>query len=444
MEGVIKQFKIFLFFDLVEIRDSSKYLIILLFVLFINPAFSQVKDAKELTVRSGLPNFFSKISKKDSIVIGYLGGSITEAQHGWSDQSLTLFRASYKIDFLKGINSGVGGTASDLGACRLENDILRHSPDLVFIEYALNDIGKPDTLSLEALEGIIRQVWINDPYTDICLVYSIKSEMFQQVSEGIFPDVVKRMESLAKHYGIPSIHMGLEITRLWKDGLVIGKGKKEDYPRKIVFAEDGVHPLPETGHFLYTRAIERSFKTLSTNQKVLKHSLPTPLTKSPWESATMVDIHSVEFNGKWLKPSDSISDQQLHSIISRFPGLRTSAVPGSSFTINFEGTMVGIYDVIGPHSGQYWVRIDDQPPFLMSRFDAYCFFYRPHYFFLDPLPHGKHKVTFTIAKEMPDKQGILKKLSETKIESDPAYSEKRMYVSKILLQGKLIDNLQKD
>ena len=35
----------------------------------------------------------------------------------------------------------MGGTGSDLGVFRLQHDVLRQRPDLVFIEFAVNDAG---------------------------------------------------------------------------------------------------------------------------------------------------------------------------------------------------------------------------------------------------------------------------------------------------------------
>lgn len=43
------------------------------------------------------------------------------------------------------INSGIGGTGSDLGVFRTERDVLQYHPDLVFVEFAVND-AKTDSL----------------------------------------------------------------------------------------------------------------------------------------------------------------------------------------------------------------------------------------------------------------------------------------------------------
>jgi hypothetical protein len=48
-------------------------------------------------------------------------------------------------------NATIGGTGSDLGVFRLNQDVLDHKPDLMFIEFAVNDGGA-------ALERIQRRM----------------------------------------------------------------------------------------------------------------------------------------------------------------------------------------------------------------------------------------------------------------------------------------------
>jgi lysophospholipase L1-like esterase len=54
------------------------------------------------------------------------------------------------------IVAGLPGTGSNLGACRLERDVLRHRPDLLFVEFAVNDTGSPPERIERSMEGIVR------------------------------------------------------------------------------------------------------------------------------------------------------------------------------------------------------------------------------------------------------------------------------------------------
>lgn len=91
-----------------------------------------------MTPREGFPNLLSKLRSDtdEEIRIGYLGGSITAAGSGWRSKSLGWLRERFPDRKIEEINAAIGGTGSDLGVFRLEQDMLQHEPDLLFVEFA--------------------------------------------------------------------------------------------------------------------------------------------------------------------------------------------------------------------------------------------------------------------------------------------------------------------
>ena len=57
---------------------------------------------------------------------------------------------------IKSINAGIGGTTSYFGVHRIENDILKYNPDIVFIEYSVND--KDSDFFLNSYNSLVRKV----------------------------------------------------------------------------------------------------------------------------------------------------------------------------------------------------------------------------------------------------------------------------------------------
>jgi hypothetical protein len=51
------------------------------------------------------------------------------------------------------VNAGIGATDSDYGSLRAQRDVLSKNPDLVIIEFAVNDIGGDTTLD-DTYEGL--------------------------------------------------------------------------------------------------------------------------------------------------------------------------------------------------------------------------------------------------------------------------------------------------
>ncbi len=172
----------------------------------------RLRDAVEFTPRQGLPNFFAKLAAGGDVRVAYLGGSIT-AQPGWRPKTLTWFQQQYPKAKVSEINAAIGGTGSMLGVFRLQHDVLQHKPDLLFVEFAVNDSGTPPPSILQTMEGIVRQTWLANPRTDICFVYTLTQQMLGDLQGGKFPRAASTMEQVADHYGIPSIHMGVEVAQ---------------------------------------------------------------------------------------------------------------------------------------------------------------------------------------------------------------------------------------
>jgi hypothetical protein len=236
-------------------RTTWPLLLPLLFITTLARGADDLLPALECLPRGGLPNFFAKLDTPGADVrIAYLGGSIT-AQEGWRPKTLAYFQKTWPGAKVSQINAAIGGTGSDLGVFRLKHDVLDHKPDLLFVEFAVNDGGQPPERIYRTMEGIVRQTWRAQPSCDICFVYTVTDTLIPPLYEGKFPRAASAMERVAEHYGIPSIHMGVEVARLAKEGKLILKAKKPttDEERakvgdKMLFSPDGVHPYPETGH----------------------------------------------------------------------------------------------------------------------------------------------------------------------------------------------------
>src|SRR5256885_1588445 len=102
----------------------------------------ELVPAVECRERTGLPNVLSKLKSGAEVRIAYLGGSIT-AQDGWRPKTLNWFRQHFPKAQVREINAAIGGTGSDLGVFRLQHDVLEQKPDVLFIEFAVNDDGAP-------------------------------------------------------------------------------------------------------------------------------------------------------------------------------------------------------------------------------------------------------------------------------------------------------------
>ncbi len=404
----------------------------------------QAAPAVECHPRGGLPNVLAKLEAGEEVRIGYLGGSIT-AQAGWRPKTLAWFAEQFPQAKVSEINAAIGGTGSELGGFRLEHDVLVHKPDLLFVEFAVNDGGTPPEQIYRCMEGIVRQTWRNDPKTDICFVYTLAGNMLETLQEGVFPRSASAMEKIAKHYGIPSIHMGLEVARLEREGQLIFKGAKPKTEQeraelgdRILFSPDAVHPYTDTGHQLYLEAIVRSMDRIRGRGIPVPHLLGDPFVADNWEEAKMIPLSRARLSDGW-KRLDPETDGMAKRFGNRLPEVWQADQPGESIRFRVRSNVVRIYDLVGPDCGQITIEVDDEPAYVRPRFDAYCTYHRLSYLTVGKaMDAGEHEITLTIHPEQPDKANILSQRNET-MDDPKRFDGTTWYAGAILVLGDFLD-----
>ncbi|HLY11468.1 MAG TPA: SGNH/GDSL hydrolase family protein [Planctomycetota bacterium] len=399
---------------------------------------------QECRPRGGLPNFLAKAATPGlDIKVAYFGGSIT-AQPGWRPKTLAYFQKSWPSARFSEINAAIGGTGSDLGVFRLSQDVLEKKPDLLFVEFAVNDGGAAPDQIRRCMEGIVRQTWKTLPDCDICFVYTLTEALAKPMIEGTFPRAAATMEEVAERYGIPSIHLAVDVARLAKEGKLIWKAPlpKTDEERKsvgdsLVFAADGVHPYPETGHELYLQAVVRSLPLIQGASKARgPHAVPAPLLASNYERARLLPISEAVLS-KGFSFLDPQKDGFGKRWADRLSALHRAGAPGDVLSFKFKGTRCSIYDIIGPDCGQVVVTLDDQAPRTVPRFDSFCTYHRLATLLIGTeLPDTVHSVRIEIHPDAPDKVKILAQRHETMDKPD-RYQGTAFYPGAILLVGEL-------
>lgn len=402
-------------------------------------------EAKECRPRNGLPNFLAKANTPGAEVkIGYLGGSIT-AQNGWRPKTLAFFQKTYPQAKFSEINAAIGGTGSDLGVFRLKQDVLDHKPDLMFVEFAVNDGGASPEQIFRCMEGIVRQTWKALPECDICFVYTLTEALAPAMLDGKFQRSASAMEKIADHYGIPTIQMAMEVAKLAKEGKLVWKAKlpktdeeKKALEGKFVFAPDSVHPHPETGHELYLAAIVRSMEPIKAASKSpAAHTLGAPFIATNYEQAKLLPISDAT-----LSPGFTLLDPKTDEFgkrwANRMTTLHKGSKPGETITFKFKGARCSIYDIIGPDCGQVIVTLDDKPARIVPRFDAYCTYHRLNALMIgSDLEDTVHTVKIEIDAKQPDKAKILAK-NGNKIDKPERFDGTAFYPGAILLVGELV------
>lgn len=413
------------------------------------------RDAVEFTARNGLPNVFAKLEKGGQVKVAYLGGSIT-AQKGWRVQSLEWLQKQFPNAKLEEIFAAIGGTGSELGVFRVEDDALSKHPDLLFVEFAVNDAGASPVAIRNAMEGIVRKTWRLLPDTDICFVYTATFRDTPSLAAGKMQRPESVMEEVADHYGIPSIHFGLKVAQLEKEGKLVAKaddatmvrvsgdelnesaGIPTDARGRIVFSKDGVHPYPETGHVLYTQALIRAFDKMRAVGQPAPHPLIAPLSADNWENAKKIPLDQ----GGVMKGDVTKLDRNTSEVAAKFrwtfPFL-WKFEPSASLHIKFRGTKISIYDLLGPDGAKLQITVDGKSR-TITRFDGYCTYHRLSSLKIaDNLTDTVHEVTITVLPDAGDKKSILSSKNQAEMAKSPErFAPTVWYAGAIFIVGDIV------
>lgn len=280
---------------------------------------------------NGLANVFAKLNSGQSVKIAYIGGSVTQ-NPGWRDNVTNWFKSLYPGKITE-INAGWSGTGSLIGAMRFARDVLAYNPDLVFVEFAINDLPE-DPLSFvqRNSEGMVRQAWSQNAYTDICFIETLASYNLQPYLNGYYPTPVQAHYDVCDRYGLPSVNVG---WYLYKTAEAQGIPWTNYIP-------DGAHPN-SAGSQIYSDAVISYLNTERTRGGAYTaHSIPTALTDFPVTGSTIKEMVSINpLPSGW---SAHYNEFGVTSFVQ-------SGTAGSTISITFTGPSAAAKVIVSSDSG---------------------------------------------------------------------------------------------
>lgn len=163
----------------------------------------------------------------EKTTIAYIGGSITEghgvgAEKCYAKLSYDAFCNEYANEGnVEYVNAGLSGTPSTLGMLRLERDVLSHDPDIVFVEFAVND--SQDKMAKESYESLVKTVLMQENEPAVVLLLNV-------IESGYTAQA--HMKEIGDFYELPIISAADALTTEFDEGRL----EWRDY------SNDGSHP----------------------------------------------------------------------------------------------------------------------------------------------------------------------------------------------------------
>lgn len=199
-----------------------------------------------------LNNIRRKLKQEKKATIAYLGGSVTggfgstnAAEYSWRALSGKHFTECFPNAEINLVNAAVGGTGTGYARFRLKKDVLDHNPDLIFIEFSINDCYEGYKVEQSKLyyESLIHTIHNFNPEIDIVMVViTDRGNMKNGPSE-----IAKLHYELAEYYNIPVIDVLAAVASDMKEN----PDHNEDY-----FLKDWAHPN-DCGYAFYASVVNK-------------------------------------------------------------------------------------------------------------------------------------------------------------------------------------------
>lgn len=206
-----------------------------------------------------LRNKIAKAQSGEKTTVAYIGGSITEgvgmAETCYAKRSYNYFAETFGTGSnVSYINAGMSGTSSAVGLMRAQRDILNASPDVIFIEFSVND--HPGDTYTKSFEGLVKKCLMqeNEPAVIILINRSKGGYSMQE-----------QMAKVGMNYNVPIISMDNALTKAFDRGTLTAS----DY------FSDEYHPH-ENGSALIADAIAYYYRqALKTENIAESYTIPS-------------------------------------------------------------------------------------------------------------------------------------------------------------------------
>ena len=243
-----------------------------------------------------MANVFKRAADGEDIKAAYIGGSITEGysdnitlktEEKWVDMSTKWLNEQFPDSEITYVNAGLSGTPSVLGNVRLQRDVLQYDPEIVFVEFAVNDGG--ETIYKNAYESLVRTLLTQDKDIAVVLLFTI-------VESG--HTCQPHMSQIGENYGLPMISLP---DSVWVE-MQEGRMAWSDY------SADQSHPNVEGSIMIRDFVInyfEKVMADYESNTGAVDKNLPDSVFSGDYADMKFVDNTTLEVEATGFTPSDN-------------------------------------------------------------------------------------------------------------------------------------------
>ncbi len=296
----------------------------------------------------------------ESLKVVFLGGSLTWGARA-TDPQVTSYRALigqrlrefYPKAHFTFWDAAVGGTGSQLAVFRLQRDVLRRQPDLVFIDFAVND--HPFTVDperLAAYESLVRRVILEAGAPVVQMILGLKQDLAATPPQSRPLD--EKHKEVSRFYGTG---LGDSVT-LMRERFLAGK---IDPDQAWPYYPDVTHP-GDKGYALYAEAGWNAFLEAVGERRIchVPDKMLHPSTYMNWVRRQLFGLGPLPKGWKTGLPHAMGLAYDFY--MSRWlDDIAIAACGAEPIQLEFQGSMALLFGEATLISGKLLVKIDGQP-----------------------------------------------------------------------------------
>ncbi len=334
---------------------------------------------------SKIINTMNKAISGQDITVAFLGGSITQGcnstsfENCYASRTYEWFKNKFSNINVKYINAGVGATGSIIGVHRVERQVLYHNPDIIFIDFAVND--KDTIYDKIAYESLIRRTLsVQNPPAII--------EVFMSNFDG--SNVQEQQMEIGKKYNVPMVSFRNTIySEMIKNNLKWSE-----------VATDEVHPN-DYGHFIISQLLinfmENIYKDLE-EVKVNNIELGQPLFGDKYISGIIMNDDNLD-----EKKVDGFTlDNEGFQVFNKGWKFDSNSGGRASLVFNVEGENIFLLfkKSVKQCAGKLCIKVDDSKTMLLDTYfkDGWGDYSETKVLVNDSVK-TKHKIEITVVDE---------------------------------------------
>lgn len=311
---------------------------------FLAPVVSTPAHAAPPSNLESVRSFHKRAEQGGTFHVVFFGGSLTFGANA-SDPTTTSYRGLMMDYLLKKYpranitfhDAAIGGSGSNLGIYRLDRDVLRHKPDLVFLDFTVNDGEDKDLPVLACYERIVRKV-IGSGSALVPAMFCFKYHM-ENLDSPLPPGHEVHLK-LLQHYNLPVAN----VIQGMKGVIKSGKATREEI---WSIGKDGAHP-GDLGYKYFFEFVKETYEGAIKDDAVVQ-TLPE---KAMYEEIYPVVTRQVLVEGAlpegWKREGTRRTSMWFDGLSSRWMTdvAAASIVDGKApapLEVKFRGSSVGLF-----------------------------------------------------------------------------------------------------